>query len=97
MDRRRLARGLVTLLIGSLVLASAGTTLAYEPDAQPDLGNGRVVSPAGSQTVVGVQGFHHDGSGDRSTAEPVGRAVDQIGDAEKKSHGPAGGGQHPRK
>jgi hypothetical protein len=63
-DRRRLGRGLVALLIGSLVLASTATTLAYEPDAQPDLGNGRVVSPAESQTVVGVQGFHHDGTGD---------------------------------
>lgn len=63
MDRRRLARGLVALLIGSLVLASAGTTLAYEPDAQPDLGNGQVTSPAGSRTVVGVQGFHLDGAG----------------------------------
>ncbi|MFB6168850.1 MAG: aryl-sulfate sulfotransferase [Haloferacaceae archaeon] len=63
MDRRRLARGLVALLVGSLVLASAGTTLAYEPDAQPDLGSGQVVSPAESRTVVGVQGFHHDGTG----------------------------------
>jgi hypothetical protein len=62
-DRRRLARGLVALLVGSLVLASAGTTLAYEPDAQPNLGNGRVSEPAGSQTVVGVQGFHLDGAG----------------------------------
>ena len=64
MDRRRLARALVALLITSLVLASAGTTLAYEPDEQPDLGNGQVTSPAESRTVVGVQGFHLDGAGD---------------------------------
>jgi len=63
-DRRPLARGLVALLIASLVLASAGTTLAYEPDAQPNLGNGQVTSPAESRTVVGVQGFHLDGTGD---------------------------------
>ena len=64
MDRRCLARALVALLIASLVLASAGTTLAYEPNAQPNLGNGRVSQPAGNQTVVGVQGFHLDGAGD---------------------------------
>ena len=64
MERRRLARGVVAALVAALVLASAGTTLAYEPDAQPDLGNGRVTDPAESRTVVGVQGFHLDGSGD---------------------------------
>jgi uncharacterized protein (UPF0248 family) len=63
-ERRRLARGVVAALVAALVLASVGTTLAYEPDAQPDLGNGRVTDPAESRTVVGVQGFHLDGSGD---------------------------------
>lgn len=64
MQRRSLARATVAALVVGLVLASASTTLAYEPDAQPDLGNGRVTAPAESQTVVGVQGFHLDGTGD---------------------------------
>jgi len=62
-DRRRLARVAAALLVGSLLLATAGTTLAYDPDQSSELGSGRVAEPAGGQTVVGVQGFHWDGTG----------------------------------
>jgi hypothetical protein len=62
-DRRRLARAVAALLVGSLVLATAGTTLAYDASDRPDLGPGTVVEPAESRTVVGVQGFHYDGTG----------------------------------
>ena len=59
-----LARATVAVAVVGLALASVGATLAYDPGAQPDLGNGRVTASAESQTVVGVQGFHLDGTGD---------------------------------
>jgi hypothetical protein len=62
-DRRRALRLVAGLLVGSLLLSAAGTTLAYDPDDRSTLGSGRVAAPAGGQTVVGVQGFHWDGTG----------------------------------
>lgn len=58
--RRWLVRGVLALVVGSLVIAAAVSAVAYEP---PSLGPGTVEQPANGSTVVSVQGFHFEGVG----------------------------------
>ena len=63
MNCRRTARVAAALVVGSLLLASVGTALATDPGDNTGLAAGRVDTPAEGPTIVGVQGFHWDGTG----------------------------------
>ncbi|EMA42445.1 arylsulfotransferase family protein [Halococcus saccharolyticus] len=58
--RRWLVRGVLGLVVGSLVVVAAVSAVAYEP---PSLGSGAVEQPANGSTIVSVQGFHFRGVG----------------------------------
>ena len=58
--RRWLLRGVLGIVVGSLVVAAAVSAAVYEP---PSLGPGTVERPANGSTVVSVQGFHFEGVG----------------------------------
>ena len=57
---RWLIRGVLSIVVGLLLIAAAVSAVAYEP---PSLGPGTVERPANESTIVSVQGFHFQGVG----------------------------------
>jgi hypothetical protein len=59
---RWFARGSIALIILALLVTAAGLTLGHEPTT---LQTGTIESPSNSTTIVGIQGFHFQGEGDK--------------------------------
>ncbi|WP_049901853.1 aryl-sulfate sulfotransferase [Halococcus agarilyticus] len=85
--RRWLLRGVLGIVVGSLVVAAAVSAVAYEP---PSLGPGTVEQPANGSTVVSVQGFHFEGVGNakkpaRLVAAGPRAATEWVSDGSKRN------------
>ncbi|MFW5939711.1 MAG: aryl-sulfate sulfotransferase [Halolamina sp.] len=77
--RRWLVRGVVFLLVLSLLAPAAGAALGAGDDAEEgvsELGAGTMAEPANNSTVVSIQGYHFQGQG--NTKKPA-RVVSASG------------------
>lgn len=70
--RRWLVRGVVALLVLSLLTPAAVAAVTNSSDARADLARGTVTQPANGTTVIGIQGFHFK---DQGTAKKPARLV----------------------
>src|SRR6056297_412342 len=86
LSRPWLVRGVVLLVIASLLAPSAVSALTYEP-SDTDLQKGTIESPANGTTVISIQGFKFQGqSNGKKPARLVG--VGPRGDVQWIHEGP---------
>ena len=68
LSKRWVIRGLVALMILSLLTPASYAAVTISPRDTPDLQRGTVTQPANNSTIISVQGFHFKGEGSAKKA-----------------------------